>query len=51
MSYLKNTELRCQLLFSVGLWLISFAFGLFFLEGQRAFLFFFQGTELLLIFV
>ena len=37
--------------FFIGLWLISFAFGLFFLEGQRAFLFFFQGTELLLIFV
>lgn len=51
MSYLRNAELRRQLLFSFGLWLLSFGFGFILLEGQRVLLLFFQGMELLLILV
>ncbi len=51
MSYLRNAELRRQLLFSFGLWLLSFGFGFILLEGQWVLLLFFQGMELLLILV
>lgn len=51
MRYLRNAELRRQLVYSSGLWLLSLIFGLVFLREQRALLFFFQGMELLLILV